>query len=197
MVISAISNSYAKITRGYNFPSQWFWKIHVKYLGKIEFAELISNPEKKASPSLKFWGLVSFTALSMRKISTSFERILNFSSKPVNGLLMVYWWSTDGLLMVYCSRMLWNWLLYQYTHVYIYPRKMTPQNTSTGWRFRQPGDHIWLISPPQKNRAWPSSRRVVDPTSGCESSERAGQKPPKGFKTMRFINWAEPPKKKR
>ena len=99
MVISAISNSYAKITRGYNFPSQWFWKIHVKYLGKIEFAELISNPEKKASPSLKFWGLVSFTALSMRKISTSFERILNFSSKPVNGLLMVYWWSTDGLLL--------------------------------------------------------------------------------------------------
>ena len=69
---------------------------------------------------------------------------------------------------------------------------MTPQNTSTGWRFRQPGDHIWLISPPKKNRAGPSSRRVVDPTSGCESSERAA-KTPERVKTMRFINWAEPP----
>ena len=124
-------------------------------------------------------------------IREDLELLLKTRQRSTDGLLMVYWWSTAlACFGIGC-----------YTsipmYIYIYPRKMTPQNTSTGWRFRQPGDHIWLISPPQKNRAWPSSRRVVDPTSGCESSERAGQKPPKGFKTMRFINWAEPPKKKR
>ena len=75
------------------------FKFHVKYLGEIEFAEfLISNLLEKAAPSPPpqiLRSLSSFTALSMRKISTSFERILNFSSKPVNALLLVY----SGLLV--------------------------------------------------------------------------------------------------